>query len=533
MLNAVLLLTAVQTSLSPMLPAGANPDVHVAFQAVAKQTVEGKFDQAKANLRLAPSLAVTYHWDVKNLPANLAPEWDKIRAEAFRNLSNRIPGLTFKPSATPAIRFSFERSLAEDPTTGLPRGIAVFFSENPGEPRMEAVIGLDRGKPTEKTNAVSLYNEIVFAVGSYLGLNSTPFLGSIMGRSDLQMQYRSNPDPNELSNINAIQAAVKRLKEAVDKKQAVTPAIPSVGFDPIKIEKGPVIQGAQLEFSVQVSNLGNAPLSFKVIPDCGCVTAGSAPLVQPGTSVAVPMKVDTSEIVGELNRHIILISNDAENPIQFFPIHVRTQPRYRFLTTDPSVLIVGEEGLDTDLFLVSPTEKPLEITSVEIQGNPGQATFEPWKGKLADPGMKEAAMDRSGYKIKLHLDEPPVTGRSAATVIVKTSDPKFPTVRHVMFAQKGIAAMPASVFFGDLGKAEREATLLLTRPNKPFKILKIESDSANVNGRAVPTQGEWEYKIIATYSGKAPEGDFRATLTITTDDPKQPKIRVPVMGIVK
>jgi hypothetical protein len=533
MLAAIVLLTSLQSGMGPILPPLSSPDVHRAFQIVAEHTEKGQFDQAKAKLKLLPHFAVTYVWDDSKLPANLRAEWIKVRDEAFRSVTNRVPGLTIKRSANPAIKFSFEKSLATDPASGLPRGIALFYSEVPTETRMEAVIGIERGNPTEKTSAISLHNEIVYALGSYLGLNSGPYLGSMMGRSNLQMQFQSNPDPNELNAITMIQDAVRKITTAVEKKQALKPAIPSASFDPANIERGPVIQGTPIEFSVQVTNLGNATLQFKVVPDCGCMTASPAPAIAPGTSVAVPVKIDTKEIVGDFNKHIMLFSNDSEKPLQIFPIHVRTIPRYRFLTNEPSVLIIDNKSLDTEFFMASPAKQPLEITSVEVQGNPGTATFEPWSGTMADPALNEPAQPREGYRIKVNLGEPQVNGRSAATVVIKTSDPKFPLLRYVIFAQKGIAAMPASIFFGELGKAEREASFILTRPNKPFKIQKIDSDSSFVDAVAVPINGEAEYKVKCTYSGKAPIGDFRATLTIHTNDSKQPLIRVPVMGIVK
>lgn len=533
MLSAILLAATIQLPPGPMLPPGANPDVHRAFNVVEAELSVGRFDAAKAKAALLPRYNITFSWDDKNIPPASRPEYINARNEAFKTLTSRVPGLTIKPDAKPAIKFTFGDSLATDPTSGLPRGIALFFSENPAEPRLEAVIGLNRGNPLERTNFDSIHNEVLFAIGSYLGMTTSPYLGTIMGRSDLQMQYRSNPEAGELGAFRVINEATLKIQSAIAKKEKLAPAKPKASFSPTVIERGPVIQGTPIQFSVQVNNHGNAPLSFRVVPDCGCVTAMMVAPIQPGSSAAVPIRVDTTDINGELNKHLILISNDIDQPIQRFPINIKTTPRYRFLSTNPSVLIVDEAGLDSDVFLVSPPERPIEISSVEVSGNPGSATFEPWKGNLADPELNEPSKPRSGYKIKLRLESPPVSGRSAAMLVVKTTDPKYPTIRYTVFAQKGIAVMPASVFFGDMGKAVREASFMVNRPNKPFKILKIESDSSFVDATATAINGETEYKVTCRYNGKAPLGDFRSTLTIHTDAPKQPKIRVGVMGIVK
>lgn len=533
MLSAILLAATIQLPPGPMLPPGSNPDVHRAFNIVESELALGRFEAAKAKAVLLPRYSITFSWDDKNIPAAARPEFIIARNDAFKTLTNRIPGLSIKPDPKPSIKFSFGDSLATDPTSGLPRGVALFYSENPLEPRLEAVIGLKRGNPLERSSLDSIHNEIMFAVGSYLGMTSSPYPGTIMGRTDLQMQYRSTPESSEIGSFRVINEATQRLLTAITKKQKLAPAKPKASFSPAVVERGPVIQGTPIQFSVQVNNIGNAPLSFRVVPDCGCVTASLVAPIQAGSSAAVPIHVDTTEINGELNKHLILISNDIEQPIQRFPIHIKTTPRYRFLSNNPSVLIVDEAGLDTDVFLTSPTERPLEITGVEISGNPGSATFEAWKGDMADPELNDPVKPRSGYRIKVRLETPQVSGRSAAMLVVKTNDPKYPVIRHTLFAQKGIAVMPASVFFGDMGKAVREASFMINRPNKPFKILKIESDSSFVDATATPVNGESEYKITCRYNGKAPLGDFRATLTIHTDAPKQPKIRVGVMGIVK
>ncbi len=534
MLTAILLAVTFGAELSPSLPAGSNPDLHRAFQLVSADLEKSQFDRAKAKLKLVPQEQVTFVWNDLNVPVASRKEFAEVRTEALRMLSSRIPGLKFKVGSGPVgIKFSFEKVLANDPGSGLPRGIALFFSEDLTEPRMEAVIGLQRGNPTEKTSQISLYNEIVFAVASYLGLAPGPYLGTASGRVNLQMYVQSNPDINELTAINSIRSAVNILKLAVEQRKVLTPAFPKVSFNPESIERGPVIQGTPMEFSVQVSNLGNAPVQFRVIPDCGCVTAKLTPPIAPGSTMAVPLKVDTKDIVGELNRHLILVSNDSTNPVLRFPIRIKATPRYRFLTNEANILIVDNKVLETELFLVSPKEKLLEATSVEVSGGQGTATLEPWQGNMADPTLNEASKLRYGYKIKLRLNEPIVSGRAAATVTVATSDPSFATVKHVVFMQKGISAMPASVFYGDLSRAEREATFILTRPNKPFKVVKIESDSSFVTGSATSTNENWEYKIFVRYNGKAPPGDMRATLTIFTDDPKQAKMRIPVIGNVR
>jgi hypothetical protein len=532
MLFALLLAVAPQ-AYGPILPAGSNPDLHTAFNAVATQLSAGDFAKAKAQTRLLPSFSVTYQWDDSKVPAGQRAEFVAARNLAFKTLMSSVDGLTIKPGAKPAIKFTFENNLATDPDSGLPRGVALFFSDSVTEPRLEAVLGLRRGNPFEKSTAVSIHNEVMFAVGSYLGLAPSPLLGTMMGRTDLQMQQHSIVDVTEVGTIENVRAAMRRLDLSVQKKERIKPGNPRVSFEPTVVERGPVIQGTDIHFTVQVANIGDAPLAFKVIPDCGCVTAANSPVVQPGGVVAVPIKVDTKDITSELNRHLILISNDSTRPVQRFPIRIRTFPRYQIFTNQSNILIAEGAGADTELFFVSPADKPLEVTGVDVTGNPGKATFEPWQGDLADPASNGELKPQKGFRLKVHVEEPQVSGRSASTIVIRTNDPNFATVRHTIFTQKGIAVMPASVFFGDLEKGEKEATVLLTRPGKPFAILKMDSDSSYVTAWKLSEKNDTDYKIVCKYNGKAPSGDFRAVVTIHTNDPKQPRIRIPIMGNVK
>jgi len=527
------LLAVIQIQTGPTLPPGTNPDLHRAFQIVEEHLSKKEFNQAKAKLALIPGMTVSFAWNDGNVPAADRSRIAVLREDAFRIWARRAPGLNFQPKAKGNIKFSFEKSLANDPTSGLPRGIALFFSENLLEPRLEAVVGLKRGNPLETSSDVSLLNEFVFAIGSYLGLAPGPFLGTAMGRSDLPMQFKSNPDINELASLTAIQNATIQLKIAVDKKIAVMPARPVLEFSPAKVEQGPVVQGTQLEVTVQLNNVGNSALQYRVIPDCGCISAYSGSEIGANSSTLVKVKIDTKEIAGDFSKHLILVSNDIREPLKYIPVHVKTVPRYHFISQPAGVVIVEEGGKDVEVYLTSPKEKPLNVLGVEVVGNPGTATFAPWSGELADPQLEDPVKPRTGVKIKVHLDEPMTSGRAASTLAIQTDDPQYPVIRFTIFAQKGIVVLPASVFLGDVGKATRTTSVILSRPNKPFKILGIDSDSSYVTAHAEMVTGDWEYKILVDYSGKAPSGDLRAMLTVRTDDPKQPKVRIPVMGLVK
>ena len=533
MLALACLLAMGQSTAAPILPAGVNADLHRAFVLVEEALEKGQFDEAKAKLALLPRTDIVFSWDDSKVPANLRPEFRSTREAAFKLWNERIPEIKLVEGAKPQIKFSFEKELAKLPDSDAPRGIALFFSENPAEPRLESVIGLTRGNPAENISNISLFNEIVFTVGNYLGLAASPFPNSASGRHDFQMPVRSMIQVHEINLVGSVKSAEDQLRKAVEKKQRLTPARPKVTYDPDKIERGPVLQGTPVDLSVQLNNVGNAPVSFRAIPDCSCIAATPGGLTPPGGSSLVKLIINTADIANDFEKHLIVVTNDPDRPYFRVPLHIRTIPRYRFISPKGSVLIVDEGGLDVDLFLVTPAEYPFQVNSVEVVGNPGAATIEPWKGELADPEYNEPVKPRQGHRIKLHLDEPQVSGRSAATLVLKTDDEKYPELRYPIFAQKGIAVLPASAYLGELGQSERKASMVLSRPTRPFKIEKAECDSAYISVTAEPIKDETEYILKIVYNEKAPIGDLRAMITVTTNEPKQKTVRIPVMGTVR
>ena len=147
------LVVALQSVAAPILPPQTSPDLHKAFISIEEDLAASKFDSAKSKLSLLPGKTITYQWNDSNVSAAQRPELIQVRNEAFRTWTNRIPGLAFQPDKAGRLKFSFNDLLAKDPDSGLPRGIALFFSDALIEPRMEAVIGL---KPVTRRPNVPL-----------------------------------------------------------------------------------------------------------------------------------------------------------------------------------------------------------------------------------------------------------------------------------------------------------------------------------------------------------------------------------------
>ena len=107
----------------------------------------------------------------------------------------------------------------------------------------------------------------------------------------------------------------------------------------------------------------------------------------------------------------------------------------------------------------------------------------------------------------------------------------MPIIYETMYVQWGISA-PADVNFGEIPKAQTGLYFLVSQPGKPFKIRSVESDTDVIKTSVEPMKNG-DYRVIVTLLAIVPVGRIDANITIKTDDPKQPVIKVRVLGIVR
>ena len=164
---------------------------------------------------------------------------------------------------------------------------------------------------------------------------------------------------------------------------------------------------------------------------------------------------------------------------------------------------------------------------------PATVTFEPWSGVMTDPERGEGPEQREGYKFKIKFGKQAVYGRPTVGLVVSTDSPTLPTIRWPFLVQKGIVALPERLYLGEIPQAKLDATATISRPGKPFKIVKTTVDSPFFKVVCLPSKDGWEYKLRATFDGNATIGSLNAMITIDTDDPKQPVVRIPIEAIIK
>lgn len=516
----------------PLVPAGTNRSFHEAVLAIEESMEKKDFAEAARRLKAMPRTELTITWDDSAVPADLRGAYAEARDKALKSWATVGLPAKIKIGEKGHLVFSFDKQLP-DSELGVPKGAAHLFSFDPAEPRLRTVIGLHRGNPANRTIPAEVSNEVLNAISQYYGVEVSKRPLGARYRTDLPTAAPFAASPSDVFYVQRLQKVTESLKAGIDKKVPFKPSKPKLFVELSAIQTPPVVQGESQSFSLTVTNNGDGPMSLWVEPDCSCLAPTGPPVVQPGQTALVKVNVNTIDWVGKLRKWLYVYSNDLDFPYREIPVDVDIRPLFRVVHPGSPVLQMNELGAETEFYFWSPSPdkiKPLEAAIVGLKGN---VEMEKWEGSMADPEMGEAAMPRKGYKFTMKIEPRTLFGRASAALTIKTTNNIFPLVRGLVQVQKGIVALPERVYLGEIPKSTNLGMFILSKPEVPFKITKIETDNPHIKATFKPLKGEWEYRIDVEISSKVDFGFLNANIIVTTDDPNQPQVVVPLEAVVR
>jgi hypothetical protein len=146
--------------------------------------------------------------------------------------------------------------------------------------------------------------------------------------------------------------------------------------------------------------------------------------------------------------------------------------------------------------------------------------------------------DKTGYLVTLNLltDDAPI-GELKGNVTIYTDHPKDPKVEIPVTAmiRGDIGIFPDNIFFGLLkeGDGGRRSITMTNAGDRPLVIESIDSPSKSLLVRAIPKTEGKDYRIVATMLRSAPKGYLKTEVTVHTNDPVQPSVRIPVYALTE
>jgi hypothetical protein len=543
MLLAVAFALLKVQSLGPVLPPDCSPQFQKAFYDVEEALQSESFDQAAQLFRLLPKKDITVTWVDDKVPAAYREAYHKAGADALAMWTTRLKGAKFKFGAHGDIQVSFEPVLANRPGTNFPAARVGFFGIDSSAPRLDFVIGLKRGSPVQDTEEVDVFNDVAYGIGTYLGIADGISPDNVMGTTDLKRIARVTVSSTEHIAATKNILAVDNLEIAVKNRVAIRVAKPGLFVDPVEMEGEPAVQGDRVEFRVQISNNGLAPLSFSFAADCGCTAVTAPGTVEPQSNKIARFAVDTRAFSTNITKHVTIFTNDPVTPSKVITLHVKVKPFYRLIAPLGYSVVVPDEGLKYPIYLIPANDSSLVPIQTSFSGPGVNVKVSPvigmksppaiWQGMLADPERNEGPMLRKGYKFVLDIKGKMLPGRNPCTFQIFTANPLFPDLTFSMYAQSGIVVEPAYLNLGQVGHVPVTGQLLISEPGKALKILSVTCTSPHVHSIVKPYDSPGEYLASFQFDGKSDPGTLVATIRIKTNDHKQPLIEIPFMATIR
>lgn len=488
---------------------------------------------ASALAKALPQSVITYRFNYSKVPKDLQESFRDSTSFAIASWQKNLDGkatLVEAKKGVPNVLISFEPVLQKTPDTNEVPGVALFYGASASEPNVEAVVALRRTAQLIETSATEAFNEVMYGIGSYLGLAPSPVPGSAMGRVNGRMMGLNLVGKDESFVAEANLKLAKALRVAALSKTVVKPTKPQLAVSDRVLQFKSAFQGDTVYQFVTVTNKGDAPLRMKAFGDCSCISGDVLSELKPGESTALKGRYRTDELVGDVQHNVVLISNDPEQPTQKFPAKIHVEPRAEVIypTSDTLILDGGERKLTFYIHSAEPIK--WNILAAQLIPLDSKVLYEPFEGDVTDWKTGGQTKHVKGYKVTTDftsLKDEQVFGRIAMTVYAALSNPNLKLVRAPIFIQKGIVAQPERIYLGaPTGPAE--TVFVLSRPGKPFKIVSATSDSKYVSVQVVSNKQNGEYRISVKYDGKAPEHRLDTQIRITTDSEKQPTIIIPL-----
>ncbi len=312
-----------------------------------------------------------------------------------------------------------------------------------------------------------------------------------------------------------------------------TDRLPRLVVESSSVALGTVREGQVYEISFQLSNAGHADLRIeKVLSSCACTVARlETAKLAPSETVTLFATFDTTDLNGRKLESIEVLSNDPTNPRTVLSIDAHIQ---RMFTLEPShVRLPNGLGFQSEqrgrqlpavMVLAGQREQPIELGSIQIDVPGVECRPRP----VVENGYQ-------GYELTFALSESIATGALRATaripVVVAGEQRtiKFPihgeVVSNILFTPAMVPPLTETLPGAEIPYGR--ITLRAAASNKPFKIREVRCGSQLSSTVEELIDGR-EYHVTLAASQQARPGPCAQLVTIVTDSPEQPTIRIPV-----
>jgi hypothetical protein len=226
---------------------------------------------------------------------------------------------------------------------------------------------------------------------------------------------------------------------------------------------------------------------------------------------------------GSVTKHLTVISNDPARPQVELAITAHLLPLVKISPDLDALLVVGNKPVTQEFTLERSGGHAMKILQVipyapylkaEATPLPGQGRY-----RLTVTAMPDAPL-----------------GSSKAAVVVWTDLQQGGALTFFITVDRGIATVPPMLFLGIVPhemKTPQQAAVTILRNSTPFHVKSVAVSDPHLAPKLETVRDGAEYRVTVSYPGGWGPGMQRQTLTVTTDDPQQPVIEIPVEAFVQ
>lgn len=294
-------------------------------------------------------------------------------------------------------------------------------------------------------------------------------------------------------------------------------------FEPVH-DFGRVNGGDLLSHEFPLTNASARPVRISgVDASCSCVVVGEWPReLAPGGAGGIPFVFHTVNYRGPVTETLTVNTDDPDHPSLRLELKadvwrpVELIPPAALFEIDP-----GSPALSTaTVRVLNQTEEPLSLGAPEPSHRALVAEL-----TTNSPGRE--------YQVTIRLKEPFPPGNLFGAVRLKTSVAKIPLLEIPVYATQApvIAITPKTVRL-PAGKITNQFTAIIRLRSRATNAFQVSSPLINLPGVGVAleeTQVGRAFAVKLSFpAGFELPADTRAELTLRSNQPQQPQIRVPV-----
>jgi hypothetical protein len=304
---------------------------------------------------------------------------------------------------------------------------------------------------------------------------------------------------------------------------------PDIRFDSYTYSFEKVEPGQKIEHTFIFRNTGKTDLEISnVRATCGCTPANvTEKTIKPNGKGDIKVSFDTAGRSGLQNHKIYVQTNDPVTPIVQLQIQGIVKAD---LAISPRSITFGDVKKGTtvarEIYLIDKTGEDIKITKVESNTGFLSAAVSP----ITDRPYQ-------GSKILVSLSPETPLCSMEGKVTIYTTDKKHPKVEIPVTANiiGDVEFYPSVLFFGFVKKGKTPTTKIAisTTSETPLQIERVESDISCISTSVKTTKKGKVYTLSARLNKDVPAGNIKGNVTVYTNNPDQPEIKIPVYGLVE